>query len=272
MSKVVCLGPKNSHSYQAASMLSGNPEIQTLGQFAVMDALVRASSNVVIPIENTYGGWVSWVICSLIDVSEVKGYPFSIISEKVHVVRHVLCGRGTLEEVRRVVSHEQALLQCRQEVKARGWEALSADSTSAAAERVLQEHDYSLAAISTREAADACKLGIIDPVFVTTSTRFILFGGGKAVRTGNDKTLVMVLLHDEVGSLNRATEILAREGINMKMIHSSPYHGEYVFFMEIEGHQEDVRVVKALEEFKQNAKRLKVLGSFPRAKIGNGWS
>jgi len=270
--RTACLAPENSHGHQAAKELPGNPDLVLLDKFAMMDAIINMNVGAaVIPIENADGGWVGDVISLLLDLLEVPDHPMIISREKIHTVRHVLCGCGSLGNITRVISHEQALLQCRKEIRKHGWASASVDSTSAAAARVLAENNPSLGAICTVEAAKG--LNVINGNFLTTTTRFIFMQRGEvAGATGCDKTFLALGLSDRVGTLDNVTSIFRCNGVNMKMIHSSPHRKEYTFFVEVEGHSSDVAVRESLAYLARTARFLKVLGSFPRATHSNGWS
>jgi chorismate mutase/prephenate dehydratase len=270
--RIACLGPGNSHGHQAAKELPGKPELVLLSKFALMDAIINVEvDGAVIPIENADGGWVGEIVSLLLDLLEVPDHPMVVLREKIHIVKHVLCGSGSLNQIKKIMSHDQALLQCRKLIRKHKWESILADSTSAAAARVLKEKNPELAAISTKEAAEG--LDIIDSSFLTTTTRFILLQKeGEMERTGCDKTFLALGLSDKVGTLDNVTSIFRCNGINMKMIHSSPHKREYTFFVEVEGHSSDVGVRESLAYLSRTAKFLKILGSFPKATHSNGWS
>jgi chorismate mutase/prephenate dehydratase len=85
-------------------------------------------------------------------------------------------------------------------------------------------------------------------------------------RTGKDKTSLMLSVKDKVGALYDLLRPFASHGLNMTKIESRPSRRkawEYIFFVDIEGHMEEDRVSKAVEEIKGRCLFMKVLGSYP---------
>ena len=89
-------------------------------------------------------------------------------------------------------------------------------------------------------------------------------------KTHNDKTSLLIALKNDPGALYGVLEPFARHGISLSKIESRPSRRQawdYVFFIDVEGHQEDPEVKAALLEVEQHATLLKVLGSYPKALI-----
>ena len=86
--------------------------------------------------------------------------------------------------------------------------------------------------------------------------------------TGRDKTSLLLVTRDEPGILYRVLGAFAQRGLNMSKIESRPSRRrpwEYVFFVDIDGHQSDQPVAAALADVRPSCETLKVLGSYPRA-------
>ena len=99
-------------------------------------------------------------------------------------------------------------------------------------------------------------------------TRFAVIGGEVAQRTGRDKTAVMFEIPHKPGSLADVMAIFKREKLNMTWIESFPLAGgknEYLFFIEIEGHQADIKVERAFRLLGKKTVRLEILGSYSTA-------
>ena len=97
-------------------------------------------------------------------------------------------------------------------------------------------------------------------------TRFLLLSQRPPERTGKDKTSVMLSVKDRVGALYDLLRPFASHGLSMTKIESRPSRRkawEYIFFIDIEGHVEEDRVKKALEEVKSRCLFMKILGSYP---------
>lgn len=102
------------------------------------------------------------------------------------------------------------------------------------------------------------------------TTRFIIIGQQEPASTGLDKTSLLISTGNRVGSLHQILEPFARHDISLSHIESRPSKQglwEYVFFIDINGHQEDEDVCHALKLLKQNVNLLNILGSYPKAVI-----
>lgn len=99
-------------------------------------------------------------------------------------------------------------------------------------------------------------------------TRFLVVGRDQATPTGRDKTSLLLVTRDEPGILYRVLGAFAERGLNMSKIESRPSRRrpwEYVFFVDIDGHERDEPVAAALADLRASCETLKVLGSYPRA-------
>jgi len=99
-------------------------------------------------------------------------------------------------------------------------------------------------------------------------TRFLLLGRQQAEPTGRDKTSVLLVTRDEPGILFRTLGAFAQRGLNMTKIESRPSRRapwEYVFFVDVDGHERDAGVAAALAEVRAACESVKVLGSYPKA-------
>jgi chorismate mutase/prephenate dehydratase len=96
----------------------------------------------------------------------------------------------------------------------------------------------------------------------------LVIGKKSLKRTGKDKTSLLFAVKDEAGALYKALEPFYKHGVNLTKIESRPSKErswDYVFFVDLEGHMEEEKVKKAVEELKQRAKMVRVLGSYPSA-------
>ena len=100
----------------------------------------------------------------------------------------------------------------------------------------------------------------------TNSTRFLVIGPKDCPPTGRDKTSLMFGVPDRAGALFAALEPLQRAGVSMSKIESRPSKRkpwEYVFFVDVEGHRQEDRLVAAIAEVEGKCSFLKILGSYP---------
>ena len=139
--------------------------------------------------------------------------------------------------------------------------------------RRLAHGDVSIAAIASDAAAEMYELDILasniedDP---NNTTRFLVVGRQEVGPSGNDKTSLMVAVHNKSGALYSLLEPIARHGVSMTKIESRPSRvskWDYVFFVDVEGHVEDENVTAALKELQTGASLFKVLGSYPRCEL-----
>ncbi|MGQ9476818.1 MAG: prephenate dehydratase [Actinomycetota bacterium] len=270
--RVAYLGPPGTFTEEALLSWPGL-EFETALPFStVEEALLSVQDNVadkaVVPIENSLEGSVNATLDCL--AFEVELF---IQGEKVCKVRHSLLVRPgvTLEEVERVASHPQAAAQCRRHLLELlpGVEVEAANSTAEAARRVA-ESDRSLAALGSALAADLYGLEVLRAGMEDhpeNRTRFVLVGKERVPPTGRDKTSMVCFIHqDRPGMLLQILQEFAYRYINLTKIESRPTKktlGEYCFFIDCEGHEEDEVVASALKCLRCKLPQVKLLGSYP---------
>jgi chorismate mutase/prephenate dehydratase len=172
-----------------------------------------------------------------------------------------------------VYSKPQALSQCR------GWlanhlpDAKLIEVTSTAAAAKIAESKEGAAAIASREAGVHHGLDIIDANIEDSAnnvTRFVILGGQPAAPTGQDKTAMMFQVPHQPGALADAMIVFRKNKLNLTWIESFPIEGsrnEYLFFIELEGHQERPAIRQAITQLRRQALRLEVLGSYPKDRV-----
>jgi prephenate dehydratase len=169
-------------------------------------------------------------------------------------------------------AHPQSLGQSRKFVERclPGIETLASLSNSAAPTEALTDARPA-AAISTLRAAGLTGAQILAHDIqdrANNVTRFIALGSERCPPTGDDKTSFCFGFHeDRAGTLVGALQELAQAGINMTKLESRPSKevlGQYIFWADINGHQQDAHVVEALEKIAAKTDLLKVCGSYPR--------
>ncbi len=270
MRHVAFLGPSGTNSEEALLDLDLG-EITPLPCLTIDEVFAavaqgRAEMGVV-PIENSVEGSVPATLDAL-----TFDYDLHIIAEHVRDIHYVLAVAPgvTLDSVTLVTSHPQATAQSRHWLAANlpGRPIVAANSTAEAVQRAVEEPG--LAAVGPELAArlyGAVNLaeGIED--HEGNQTRFVLIGRGIGKRTGHDKTsLSLFQQHDQPGALFMILSEFAYGQINLTKIQSRPTKqqlGQYMFFVELEGHIEDPNVALALECLRLKLREVKVLGSYP---------
>ena len=238
----------------------------------VEEAILAVEDNVaekaVVPIENSIEGSVNATLDSLAFETGVL-----IQAEKVCQVRHYLLAREemNLDEVKRIISHPQAAAQCRRHLVELlpGVEVEAANSTSEAALRVSQSQEP-VAALGSKLAAELYGLAVLREGMEDhpeNRTRFVLLGKEKMPPSGRDKTsMVCFIFQDRPGMLLQILQEFAYRYLNLTKIESRPTKevlGEYCFFIDCEGHQEDEVLASALKCLECKLPRIKLLGSYP---------
>jgi len=267
-SRVAFLGPEYSYSHLAALSFFGDsaPMAAVATIPAVFEAIVRGDAESgLVPIENSTDGRIVDTLGMFIRVN-VK-----ICGEVLLPIHHNLLSRSPRESIREVHSKPQALSQCR------GWLAkhlpqaklVECGSTTAAAE--LAASRPGIAAVASIEAARQYNLDVIDASIEDNPnnvTRFAVLGRRSAARSGNDKTAILFQVAHRPGALADAMLLFKDAGLNLTWIESFPLPGtsaEYLFFVEVAGHESDKPVADVLAKLGQMALRTEVLGSYPRA-------
>jgi len=268
--RVSFLGPPLTYSHEAARMRFGSsvefvPEVTHAGVFQALDN-GRADFGVV-PVENSTEGTITLTLDLLIDSSLV------IVGEILLPVRHAIGSiHGDRALVKKIVSHQQSLGQCRLYLAAnfpgRELEAMASNTLAA---QYAAEHPE-CAAICSTAALEASGLKVIAENIqdiATNTTRFLVIGKRPVERSGSDKTTVLFAVRDKVGALHEAISLFARNGINISKIESRPLRSrpwEYIFFVDFGGHRDDPKVKRALKALERKALFLKVLGSYPEGR------
>jgi chorismate mutase/prephenate dehydratase len=270
--RVAYLGPEGTFSEQAVRKHFGGA-VQA-GPAATIDEVFRrcetgAAQFAVVPAENSTEGAIGRTLDLLVST------PLRICGEVELRVQQNLMARGSdVRAVRRVYSHAQSLAQCN------GWlnqnlpaaERVPVASNAEAARRAAEEPGA--AAIAGEAAAARYGLELLarsvedDP---NNTTRFLVLGQLDPAPTGRDRTSLVMSAENKPGAVHALLSPLAQNRVSMTRIESRPSRAtrsslwEYLFFIDVEGHQKDERVAAALEELRRKAPFLKVLGSYPAA-------
>jgi chorismate mutase / prephenate dehydratase len=189
---------------------------------------------------------------------------------RLRVHHHLLanCAQG---EIRRVYSKAQALSQCRAWLSKNVPQATVHPVASTTDAAKLVQTELNAAAVASRKAAVNYGINIIchnieDSPF--NETRFAVIGHTDSAKTGNDKTAMMFQISHSPGALADVLSVFKTNKLNLTWIESFPYReakGEYVFFIDFDGHREDPKVKKTIASMEQMCDSVIVLGSFPLA-------
>lgn len=266
---VAYLGPEGTFT-EAAALKRFGSAIQ--GQScATIDEVFRAvergaAQYGVVPVENSTEGAVGRTLDLLLQSG------LQICGEVMLPIHQCLLATNCeLNEIQTVYSHPQSLGQCQ------GWLNVNLPhatripvSSNAEAARLAAGQPNS-AAIAGSQAAlhfklQVCVENIEDDA--RNTTRFLVLGKQQVALSGCDKTSLVLSAANRPGAVHDLLVPLAKHGVSMTKFESRPSRSglwEYVFYVDIEGHQTDAHVAKALSELGQAAAFMKILGSYPVA-------
>ena len=265
--KVAYLGPRATFTHMACMQKFGS-SVQYVPAHSITEVfseVERGRANFgVVPIENTTEGVVNHTLDMFID-SNLLIYG-EILQEVSH---HLLSKSGLMDGIKKIYSHPHALAQCRHwlETNLPHIPAVEVASTARAAELCIDESDA--AAIASELAGQLYGLKVMKARIednLNNVTRFLILSQKPSERTGKDKTSLMLSVKDKVGALYDLLRPFASHGINMTKIESRPSQRkawEYIFFVDVEGHINEERVNKAVEDVKARCLFMKILGSYP---------
>ncbi len=266
---IAYLGPTGTFSEQAAHQFFGQSidGLPCASLDEVFKAVEKGAATFgVVPVENSSEGAVSRTLDLLLES------PLQISGEVVLPIRHhLLTKHGSLDGVKTVCAHAQALAQCQQWLSVHAPQLhRQAVSSNAEAARMASQ-DPSIAAIAGEPAQLAYGLQIVsaqiqdDP---NNRTRFVVIGQYACQPCGQDQTSLVLSVANQPGAVHHLLGPLAKHGVSMTRFESRPARKgswEYHFYIDIEGHTSDAKVATAIAELKTIAAFYKNLGSYPRA-------
>ncbi|MDP7196241.1 MAG: prephenate dehydratase [SAR202 cluster bacterium] len=268
--RVSLLGPKGTFSEEAALKFFKQKKIVYKEEIHDIfnDVLNGNSKFGVVPIENSLEGPVS------ITLDLFLKFDLKIYSEIILDIKHNLLGinNSTLKDIKEIISHPQALAQCKKFIKNAGFTTKNCLSTADAAKNIFLAGDNTIAAIGSITTAKIYNLIVLEESIQDENfnqTRFIVLSKKDNIQTGEDKTSVIFMLPDKPGALYDALGAFVKERINLVKIESRPSRkglGDYIFFVDFLGHRCDQRVKNVLKALKNKVTYMQLLGSYPSLK------
>ena len=267
--QIACLGPEATFSHIAAIQQFGQAVNFTFtrGVPDIFDEVERGRADYgVVPIENSTEGVVNLTLDMFIES------PLQICSEVMLAISQCLLStERKLDAIKVVYSHPQPIAQCYNWLAKHMPHADIKETFSTAIAAQMAKTEPGSAAIASEFAAKAHEVPILRQRIEDNAqnyTRFWIIGQQSPGRTGSDKTSIMFSIKDGVGALHEILKPFSTHAINMTKIESRPFRKkpwEYIFFIDIEGHQQDNPIRCALDEVAASAQFMKVLGSYPRS-------
>jgi len=266
--KVAFLGPEGTYTHAAAvkhfgSLIETQPVDSIEEVFRVVEA--DAANFGVVPVENSSAGVINYTLDLFMKS------PLTISGEVALRIRHNLLSKlSSLEKIDRVYAHQQSLSQCNQWLD-KNLPNAERIAMSSNAKAVLFAKDNNAASIGGKMAAELYEM----PVLVSdiedepdNTTRFAVIGQHLSPPSGEDRTSLLVFVHNKPGSLFDLLKPLANRDISMSNIESRPSRRgvwDYVFFIDIDGHRDDVLLKQAITEIENASAMVTILGSYPKA-------
>lgn len=265
--RVVYQGAEGSYSQAAMRKFFG----ENVNAFHVesfrdaMSAIDEGSADfAVLPIENSTAGIVNEIYDLLV---EFENY---IVGEQVIPIEHCLLALpGTkMEEIKRVYSHPQSLMQSTRYLSEHDWQQISMQNNAFAALKVAKDKDQTQAAIASEYAGQTYGLEILEKGINdsdSNSTRFIIVTNQKIFRKNANKISLCLEIPHESGSLYHILSHFIYNNLNMTKIESRPIperNWEYRFFIDFEGNLADSAVKNALRGLREEARSMKILGNY----------
>lgn len=221
----------------------------------------------VVPTETSMGGGVSDTMDRFIN-SDLK-----IVNEVMMRIKQNLLSNSPMEEITKVYSKVQGLVQCRTWLKANLPHAVQIETASTAEAAQIAARETGAAAVASDLASQMYEVATLVPGIEDAShnyTRFFVIGHQVAKPTGQDKTSVLCAIKDRPGALFALLKPMSDNKLNLTRIESRPSRKrawEYVFFIDLLGHIEDPDIQTALDEVSNHCKELKLLGSYPHGEL-----
>ena len=270
MKRVSFQGERGAYS-EAASVSFFGDEVNTIPCSTFADALKNTENGTsdysVLPVENSLEGSVGESNDLLLSTK------LNVVGEIYHRIHHCLIGTGSLADIDIVYSHPQALGQCRQFIQENSLETIPTYDTAGSVKIIRGLNENNVACIASKKAGKIFDVPVIQEGIEDNTnnyTRFLVFSKEKNDKTENSKTSIIFSVKHETGALYQIINEFYQQKINLTKIESRPNKNtawEYNFYVDFEGHQDDSSIKDMLEKLRNHSTFLKILGSYPIAKL-----
>lgn len=262
--RIAYQGEPGAYSEAAALLFSPHTETLPCKSFDEVFAAVlhKRATHGIVPMENSIGGTIHRNYDLLVD------HEIPITGEVELDVVHCLQALPgtTIEAIKIVYSHQQALAQCERYLRELGVTVEAVYDTAGGAKLVSEQRLKDAGALASRRAAEVFGLDVIQEAvqdYEFNITRFFVIGGSQP--TDADKTTLVFALPSTPGSLFKALSVFALRDINLSKLESRPIRGrpwEYLFYVDIESRRDDLACARALAQLGEFAKWSRVLGTY----------
>jgi prephenate dehydratase len=269
--KIAIQGELGSYSHLASNKIYKDPEVIPCKTFNDTLDLVKKNKDIiaVIPIENSIAGRVADVHFLL------PKYKLKIIGESFHVVNHcLLATRGNdLKNIKIVKSHSHAIGQCQEKINKYNLSSIIEADTAGSAKKLSEENRNDVAVIASELAAEIYQLDILEKDFEDVkgnTTRFLIMSSNETKKINYDKnqkfiTTCIFKLKSTPAALYNSLGGFASHSVNLTKLESFTVNNTFdqaLFYLDIEGHDEEEGVKASLDILKKNTETLDILGVY----------
>jgi len=264
---VACQGMEGAYSQIACDRLFAAPTIMYCKTFDSVFSAIESGlcSYGVLPIENSLAGSVTSVYDQMID-----RHFYIVRSTRIKIDHSLLTPPGVQEnQIREVISHEQAIQQCSRFLAAhKDWRVTPVSNTAVAARMVAESGRKDVAAISSVNCAPLYGLEIRETEIQNNSnnhTRFICISRNPEIYPGADRTSLMLVLPNRPGSLYQLLGRFNAQGINLTKLESRPMPGrdfDFMFYFDLDASVYSPSFARLMEELDVTLDQFAYLGSY----------
>ena len=268
--------PGVAGSFSESAAQCAFPQGETRGYATFAQAAEAAQAGeadyALLPVENSFAGAV------LPTYGLLEGLPLHIVGETLRRVRHQLVALpgATIEGLRTISSHPQAIAQCDAFLATVPWARLvPSANTAISAQEVAASGDLTRAAIASTRAAERYGLQVLRADIQTSqtnTTRFLILSREETPLAAPDKATVVFRVNDQVGALARVLTSFAENGLNMSRIESRPLPEtpfQYFFSADFVGTMDAAHLRGAMDKARPLTGEIRLLGVYPRGQVQN---
>ena len=273
--KIAIQGELGAYSHIAAESLYTNAEIKTCITFeeTFKQAFKDSDYKIVIPIENSLAGRVADIHYLL------PKYKLQIHGEYFQPVEHnLLCKpNANINDIKYVRSHAQAIGQCQNLINKRKFKSIISADTAGSAKDLAEGEDKTIAAIASELSAKIYNLKILEKNIEDEKgnvTRFLVMGKNISHPEYDNKkkfiTSCIFRVKSEPSALYKCLGGFATNQVNLTKLESFSVKNSFDqanFYLDLEGHLEQSRVKKAIEELGFHTENLDILGVYEASKF-----
>ena len=268
---VACQGIEGAFSHIATQNMHQNSKIRFCSSFEDVFKAVESGEATygVIPVENSNAGSVTEVYDLILK------YRYYIISAAGLTVNENLLGvdGSSLEDIKTVYSHPQALSQSDEFLKQNGIEGVEYTNTAMAAKFVAEKNDKHVGAVGSTLAAELYGLKVVAPNIQTVknnTTRFITISKQLIIPNDANKVSVVFSLPHAVGALQRILNRFCINGLNLTKIESRAAKNgkfEYLFYLDFSGNLNDRKTISLISSLSEELPDFAFLGNYKETEI-----